>query len=540
MDYINLVIDGDVVFKLLGVTGWAILLRFLYRRYTSPTKDIPGPPHPGWRKFIGGHFGMLRNARSPPEAMERWFEEYGHVFRFYGVAGGDRILTTDTRALHHLSTRDDIYWKPDSTRYSLGRVVGDGILITEGEQHKQQNPAFGPNQIREVTPIFLEKSIKLRECWNRAIQAEGGKAAHLNALGELSRMTLDVIGKAGFGYDFNTLDNGEEANELSRAFSTLFGAPPSSRHWMLLQAWIPPLRLIPGRGEKAEKMAKATMNRIGRELLAQARAEAEHAEKTGSSDFKGRDLFSVLVRANMATDLPERLRMSDEDVLSQVPTFMVAGHETTATGTTWAIHQLTQNPTVQSRLRDELRTLDTDTPTLDELNSLPYLENFVKEVLRFYAPVPWTARAAIRDDVVPLEEPFTDKKGRVCYEIKVRKGQQFILPIHCLHRKKSIWGEDANEFNPDRWDAPSDAIKNVPSVWSHLFSFSAGSHACIGFRFSIAEMKALLFILVRAFEFELAVPVDDLKVRASVVQRPALISQPEATAQLPIIIRPAA
>ena len=65
-------------------------------------------------------------------------------------------------------------------------------------------------------------------------------------------------------------------------------------------------------------MAKATMNRIGRELLAQARAEAEHAEKTGSSDFKGRDLFSVLVRANMATDLPERLRMSDEDVLSRV------------------------------------------------------------------------------------------------------------------------------------------------------------------------------------------------------------------------------
>ncbi|KAI5899133.1 cytochrome P450 [Schizophyllum commune H4-8] len=487
---------------------------------------------------------MLRDAKNPGDAMARWFEEYGPVFKVVGIAGSDRLLTTDTRALHHLSTRDDIYWKPSSTRYSLGRVVGDGILITEGEQHKQQrrimSPAFGPNQVRELTPIFLEKSVKLRECWDRAIQAEGGKSAHLNVLRELSRMTLDVIGKAGFGYDFNTLDNGEEASELSRAFGTLFGAPVNSRQWLLLQAWIPPLRLIPGPGDKAEKTAMETMHRIGRDLLAQARAEAEQAEKTGSSDFKGRDLFSLLVRANMAADLPQRLRMSDEDVLSQVPTFMVAGHETTATGTTWAIHQLTQNPAVQSRLRDELRTLDTDTPTLDELNSLPYLDNFVKEVLRFYSPVPWTARVAMRDDVVPLEEPYTDKKGRVCYEIKVRKGQQFLLPIHCLHRKKSIWGEDANEFNPDRWDAPSDAIKNVPSVWSHLFSFSAGSHACIGFRFSIAEMKALLFILVRAFEFELAVPVDDLKVRASVVQRPALISQPEATAQLPIIIRSAA
>ena len=48
----------------------------------------------------------------------------------------------------------------------------------------------------------------------------------------------------GFGYDFNTLDNGEEASELSRAFGTLFGAPVNSRQWLLLQAWIPPLRLI--------------------------------------------------------------------------------------------------------------------------------------------------------------------------------------------------------------------------------------------------------------------------------------------------------
>ena len=80
----------------------------------------------------------------------------------------------------------------------------------------------------------------------------------------------------------------------------------------------------PGPGDKAEKTAMEAMNRIGRDLLAQARAEAEHAEKTGSSDFKGRDLFSVLVRANMATDLPERLRMSDEDVLSR--TFCLPSH----------------------------------------------------------------------------------------------------------------------------------------------------------------------------------------------------------------------
>ena len=64
MDHINLsmAIDGDAALKVLGVAGCAILLRSLYRKYTSPTKDIPGPPHPGWRKFLVGHFGMMRNA----------------------------------------------------------------------------------------------------------------------------------------------------------------------------------------------------------------------------------------------------------------------------------------------------------------------------------------------------------------------------------------------------------------------------------------------------------------------------------------------
>ncbi|TRM55491.1 cytochrome P450 [Schizophyllum amplum] len=458
---------------------------------------------------------------------------------------GDRILTTDARALHHIVTRDDIYQKPEPTRYNLARIVGPGVLVLEGDQHKQQrrimNPAFGSTQIRELTPTFLELSDKLRDCWLRAIEAQGGSSARLNALSELSRMTLDVIGKAGFGYDFNTLDDGEESNELSRAFSVLFGAPGgASRYWFMLQSRIPVLRPFKSMGDTPEKHASRTMDRIGRKLLKDARTEAEQAEKAGSSDFKGRDLFSVLVRANMATDLPDRLRMSDEDVLAQVPTFMVAGHETTATGTTWAIYQLTQDMSIQARLREELRTLDTDTPTLEELNSLPYLENFVKEVLRFYAPVPWTSREAMRDDVIPLAEPYTDTKGRVCNEIRVRKGQQFIIPIHCLHLVKSIWGEDADEFKPERWESPPDAIKGIPSVWSHLFSFLGGSHACIGFRFSVAEMKALLFVLVRAFEFELGVSPEDIKVRASVVQRPALKSEPQSTAQLPIIVRRAA
>ncbi|KAL1691578.1 cytochrome P450 [Schizophyllum commune] len=485
------------------------------------TDSIPGPPRPALRQWLLGHIAELLAEETT------------------------RILTTDPRALHHIVTHDDVYHKPEEARFGLARVLGDGVLVTEGEKHRQQNPAFEPSQIRELTPVFLNLAEKLRDRWMQLISNEGGKA-RLNVLGELSLMTLDIIGKAGFGYDFNALDGEAESNELSRAFATLIGGPQKQDTWLEragnllrdLQPIFPTLRLVPTPGEEALRTARETMDRIGRQLLEEAKAIANVSQaEEEEAQSKPRDLLSLLVRANMAE--PAKRRMSAEDVLAQVPTFLVAGHETTATATTWAIYHLTQEPTIQQRLRNELRAFDDAAPSLDELNSFPYLDCFVKEVLRFYAPVPWMARVATRDDVIPLARPYTDTEGRERGEIVVKKGQQLMLSIHNLHRAKEIWGEDADEFRPERWENLSDTVKGVPSIWSHLFTFSGGPHACIGFRFSIAEIKAILFVLVRSFEFELAVDPSDIKVRTAAVQRPALKSEPQSTAQLPVIVRKA-
>ncbi|KAG6871193.1 hypothetical protein C0992_011546, partial [Termitomyces sp. T32_za158] len=96
-----------------------------------------------------------------------------------------------------------------------------------------------------------------------------------------------------------------------------------------------------------------------------------------------------------------------------VPTFLVAGHETTSTATTWALFALSQDLRVQIKLREELRTVDTDTPTMDELNALPYLDMVVRETLRVHSPVAATMRMATQDDILPLHKPFTDRKGVV-------------------------------------------------------------------------------------------------------------------------------
>lgn len=86
---------------------------------------------------------------------------------------------------------------------------------------------------------------------------------------------------------------------------------------------------------------------------------------------------------------------------------------------TWALYALTQNKEVQRKLREEIYTIGTDNPTLDDLNSLPYLDRVIREALRVHPSPPFSMRVASRDNVIPLSEPFTDTKGVVHNEIRL-------------------------------------------------------------------------------------------------------------------------
>lgn len=112
----------------------------------------------------------------------------------------------------------------------------------------------------------------------------------------------------------------------------------------------------------------------------------------------------------------------------------------------WALFSLSQRPDVQSKLRAELLSVPTPTPDMDTLSALPYLDAVTRETLRVHAAVPNTIRIAMRDDCIPLNEPFVDKHGKVRREINIKKGEGVFIPILAMNRDKSIWGEDAQEF----------------------------------------------------------------------------------------------
>ncbi|KAE9395104.1 cytochrome P450 [Gymnopus androsaceus JB14] len=516
----------------------------------TPIK-LRGPPNPS---FLFGNLKETWFSTTPigePNLQEKWHERYGHTISTRSGFGAQRIVTTDAKAIQHIMRNEHIYGKPQGNlrilKLILGEGSGSGIFVAEGEKHKLQrkvmNPAFAANQIRELTGTFFEKSFELRDIWAAKITSASG-VGEIDSVDWLSKTTLDVIGLTGFNYHFNALNDTGKVNELNKAFSAIFGSSDMTSVWIPLQAQLPkaikPLLMAFARTSGAMAAMKSSaeiMQRTGKELLAESKAYlAGTGEK--NDNWGARDLLSLLLKSNMSTDIPEDERMSDADVIAQVPTFLIAGHETTSVSTTWALFSLSRHQEIQTKLREELLSVPTEKPSMDVLNELPYLDAFVRETLRLYTPLTNVARIALQDDIIPLAHPITDSDGVVHDSLPVRKDQPLIIAVLGVNTDKTLWGSDAYEFRPDRWLKIPDDVHTIPGVWSNLMTFWGGSRACIGWRFSIIEMKALLFTLVRSFEFELAVPVEEIILhRVASMQRPSLSSD-DSRAKLPLLIKP--
>ncbi|KAI0827902.1 cytochrome P450 [Trametes gibbosa] len=536
----------SVFYAVVLVLGGAALFKastWLIATLRSPLLMLRGPPNKSW---LLGHQRDVHEL-DEDETRSKWSNDYGPALLYRGFFSEPRMLTTDTRAIKHILTHPAEYYKSQQARRTLSSLIGQSsVLVIEGEQHCRQrrimNPAFGPLCVRELTDVFLEKSIELCDVWAAEFSTQG-ETARVNVLQGLSKMTLDVIGLVGFNYEFNSLNPKGEPNELAKAFEQVFEVPEKIPILMILRTFLPALNFLKNDHIRRVEKAQGVMRRIGQQFIAQKKEEILRlaSEKNSSSakgkGLQGRDLLTLLLKANMATDVPENQRLSDEEVLSQIPTFLVAGHETTSTATAWCLYALAQASNVQKKLREELLSVETDTPTMDELMALPYLDAVIRESLRVYPPVPRTIRVAQKDDIIPLSAPITDRYRNVHDYIPVPSGTPILISILAVNRDKTLWGKDADEFRPERWENPPAAISSIPGVWGHTLSFLGGPSACIGYRFALVEMKVLLFTLVRAFEFDLAVLPQDIKKGLGIVQQPILRSDPKAGSQMPLFIR---
>ncbi|THV08596.1 cytochrome-450 hydroxylase [Dendrothele bispora CBS 962.96] len=538
--------------------GWLVLLVIVLVYYLlilprlNPLGRLSGPPI---RSFFVNHLQPVLDPARSPIVYDHLVKHYGRSIRIRGVGPwDDRLLTLDPVSLSHVLKNTAIYEKPWQSRRLITSLIGCGMLSAEGQMHKRQRrvatPAFSVQNLRALIPLVFQKGNELKDRWKDIIQKEENSGPHvLDICHWVSRATFDVIGLAGFDYNFNAIQ--DESNELFLAYKDMFEIAISQGNLFrtLLSIYSPTLnQLFPDKAVKTVRRCQAVIRRVAGNLIQEKKYKIEEGERSGHA-YTGRDLLTLLLKSNTAVDLPPEQRIDDDDILNNINTFMFAGSDTSSLTVTWTLHLLARHPELQSRLRSELSSVTTSSsPKISDLtdeemrtmfsdiDALPFLHNVIRESLRLIPPVHSSLRVATKDDDVPTMYPVQWINGSTSNTVHVPKGSFVHVSIEAFNLDKDVWGQDAWDFCPDRWDNLSEKVSEQPGLFSNLLTFSAGPRSCIGLRFSMIEIKTFLFFLITNFVFE---ETGDKIIKANVVlTRPYVSGKYSAGSRLPLKVIP--
>lgn len=413
------------------------------------------PPGPrGFETF--GFFG-----RGSPAGtlgfVERTVHRYGPVSSFRLLF--QRIFVFDDAELIRdvLVTRQHDFERDIGARF-LRELVGDSVITRMEPRHRERRrvlqPAFHREQIESYANTMADLSARAIPRW--AAQSE------IIVGIEMRKLTLAIVGASLFGADFTSAAE-EIAGVLYRVFK-------KARVVMPLMGPMRPLltlyrRLFPRGPSIFFEPERRELDRIVMPLINQRRRQS------------AKDIVSLL----LAMDL------SDRDARDEIVTFVLAGHETTATALTWAAYLLAQHPQVSSRIEAEVdEVLGDRRITFDDVANLRYTASVFNETLRLYPPAPLFGRRAVRD---------VDYGG-----FTVPKGSTVMLSPYITHRDARYW-ERPEAFEPERWE-------NSTAPKFAFFPFGGGAKMCIGDAFAKMEGVIVLAEMARRFRVALAEPAD--------------------------------
>ncbi|KAG7444713.1 cytochrome P450 [Guyanagaster necrorhizus] len=511
------------------------------KRKRSGVKQLRGPTVDSW---LLGHDYAVQYQDQVGDLEYAWFREYGAAFRGAAPYGQSVLFLGDAKGLQHVLHGSGYrYPKTPDSDYNTNILFGKGIATVAGSVHqrhrKVMNPAFSAAQLRTFLSLFQRSAKKFS---GKLIAIVDGGESSINIAPWLGKLTLDIIGTSAFGYEYGALDdeNNKLANTLNNLFhdselllsraAILFATLPRVLPKSLIQI----LDLIPSRRKKHFSNFKVAAQNAGREVL------KENVEGNDLDSSTGKDVLSILARANAQEE--EKKRLSDDEVLAQIATLTLAGHETTASTLTWTLFELCNHPAQQDRIRAEIAQVRSRYQTKGELtsadyDSMPFMNAVIKETLRFHPIVPSLLRSAACDDVIPLTDPVITSAGVKLTEISVEKGQLVDISIGYYNRNPTVWGSDADVWNPDRFLGELD--KQTPlGVFANLLTFSAGVRSCIGWRFAVMELQVILFELLESFKFSFPKAGIDIKRKPAGIMIPVVGDEMSKGTQMPLRLIP--
>jgi cytochrome P450 len=370
------------------------------------------------------------------------------------------ILNQPAAIRHVLLSNYENYSRTPAGIRMLRPVLGEGLLLAEGHdwtfQRRTLSPAFTPrataNLVPHMTAVLDETIAKLDARTNEPVDLRE----------VMQRLTLEIAGRTMFSFGM------DRHGATLRDFVMEYGERLARAHFLdmvLPVSWPTPL-----------DRARARFRKRWVEFVAMLIAERRAAGKQDGAP--PRDLFDLM---DEARDPDTGKGFSDAQLVDEVATMILAGHETTATALFWALYLLALDPETQEEVASETRGEHLD--SMADIDRQKFTRAVIDETMRLYPPAFLIARAARDKDNVGGAE--------------VSKGDVIMIAPWLLHRHEKLW-DQPNAFIPKRFMS-----KEQPDRFAYL-PFGAGPRVCIGAPFAQAESVLALARLIGAFRVELA------------------------------------
>lgn len=360
--------------------------------------------------------------------------------------------------------------------------------------------------------LFVDCNVPLVNKLDKAA-TEGSQ---LNMETEFCSVSLDIIGRAVFNYDFGSVNNEspvvkavyralQEAEHRSVSFIPYWNLPFAKHYMKNLQDF-----------EKNMNMLNEVLDElIVKALATQNKADVEELEKRDYGQMENTSLLRFLVDMRGEDTSSRQLR---DDLM----TMLIAGHETTAAVLTWTFYELSQNQYLQSKVQKEIdEVLQGRTPTYDDVIQLPFLRLCLAETLRMYPEPPLLIRRALEDDVLP--------QGDAADRTFIPRGTDIFISTWNIHRSPEYW-DNPDVYDPERFMRPKKNDRDsswagyVPPTPKQLYPnevnsdfaflpFGGGSRKCVGDQFAMMEAIATVAMILQRFELSLAIPASEVGMR---------------------------
>ena len=432
----------------------------------STTIELDEIPGPHGLPVVGNAFDI--DADNPIEGFMEMAREYGPIFKLT-IPGGARLIVSGPDLVEEIcdDTRFDKLVGGGLANLRKG-ATDSGLFTSETDDplwHRAHNILMAPfslQAMRDYMPKMIDIADQLMDKWARLNPGDEADVPD-----DMTRLTLDTIALCGFGYRFNSFYRDTAHPFVQAMVRTLAESQARTRQ-------LPIQTRLKIRARRQVEEDQAFMNDLVDRLIAERRAQGAAADTT---DLLGRMLTGV--------DKQTGERLPDSNIRAQCITFLIAGHETTSGLLSFAIYYLLKNPRMHERAIAEVDEVlgDTAAPTFEQVHRLTYVRQVLDETLRLWPTAPGFTRRPLEDTTIG---------GR--YHLPAGTAITVLTPA--LHRATSVWGPDAEEFNPEH-TAPERMAALPPAVYK---PFGAGQRACIGRQFALQEATLVLGMLLQRFD----------------------------------------